>query len=79
MKIRRLASIKTAEEFSAYLKDNGITLPFTEKVSSGKGATLTRPYYLDGKTIGNRFAILPMEGWDGTLDGHPTDLVRRRW
>jgi 2,4-dienoyl-CoA reductase-like NADH-dependent reductase (Old Yellow Enzyme family) len=79
MKIRRLASIKTAEEFSAYLKDNGITLPFTEKVSSGKGATLTRPYDLDGKTIGNRLAILPMEGWDGTLDGHPTDLVRRRW
>ena len=35
--------------------------------------------YLNGKTIGNRFAILPMEGWDGTLDGHPTELVRRRW
>lgn len=27
----------------------------------------------------NRFAILPMEGWDGTDDGRPTDLVRRRW
>ena len=27
----------------------------------------------------NRFAILPMEGWDGTADGRPTDLVRRRW
>ena len=27
----------------------------------------------------NRFAILPMEGWDGTPDGRPTDLVRRRW
>jgi 2,4-dienoyl-CoA reductase-like NADH-dependent reductase (Old Yellow Enzyme family) len=29
--------------------------------------------------IGNRFCILPMEGWDGTEDGTPTDLVRRRW
>jgi len=29
--------------------------------------------------VANRFAVLPMEGWDGTTDGHPTDLVRRRW
>jgi len=29
--------------------------------------------------VGNRFAVLPMEGWDGTADGRPTDLVRRRW
>lgn len=28
---------------------------------------------------GIRFAVLPMEGWDGTTDGRPTDLVRRRW
>jgi NADPH2 dehydrogenase len=28
---------------------------------------------------GIRFAVLPMEGWDGTEDGRPTDLVRRRW
>src|SRR5262249_16271671 len=30
-------------------------------------------------TIGNRFCILPMEGWDGTTDGRPSDLTRRRW
>jgi 2,4-dienoyl-CoA reductase-like NADH-dependent reductase (Old Yellow Enzyme family) len=29
--------------------------------------------------IGNRFAVLPMEGWDGEPDGRPSDLVRRRW
>jgi 2,4-dienoyl-CoA reductase-like NADH-dependent reductase (Old Yellow Enzyme family) len=28
---------------------------------------------------GIHFAVLPMEGWDGTEDGRPTDLVRRRW
>jgi len=27
----------------------------------------------------NRFAILPMEGWDAGTDGRPTDLVARRW
>jgi 2,4-dienoyl-CoA reductase-like NADH-dependent reductase (Old Yellow Enzyme family) len=29
--------------------------------------------------VGNRFAVLPMEGWDGEADGRPSDLVRRRW
>jgi 2,4-dienoyl-CoA reductase-like NADH-dependent reductase (Old Yellow Enzyme family) len=74
MKIRRLASLKTADEFQQYLRDNNIALPLAENT-----AALNTPYQLDGKTIGNRFAILPMEGWDCTLDGHPTDLVRRRW
>ncbi|MBT8485833.1 MAG: NADH:flavin oxidoreductase, partial [Phycisphaerae bacterium] len=32
-----------------------------------------------GRRIGNRFAIHPMEGWDGDPDGRPTDLTRRRW
>ena len=34
---------------------------------------------LAGRRLGNRWAVLPMEGWDGTDDGRPTDLVRRRW
>jgi 2,4-dienoyl-CoA reductase-like NADH-dependent reductase (Old Yellow Enzyme family) len=29
--------------------------------------------------IGNRFAVLPMEGWDGEADGRPSELVHRRW
>jgi len=31
------------------------------------------------RTVGNRWAVLPMEGWDATSDGAPTELVRRRW
>jgi NADPH2 dehydrogenase len=34
---------------------------------------------VDGVRVGNRFCILPMEGWDGTADGEPSDLTRRRW
>jgi 2,4-dienoyl-CoA reductase-like NADH-dependent reductase (Old Yellow Enzyme family) len=34
---------------------------------------------VNGITIGNRFAIHPMEGWDGTSDGRPTELTTRRW
>jgi 2,4-dienoyl-CoA reductase-like NADH-dependent reductase (Old Yellow Enzyme family) len=34
---------------------------------------------MDGVRVGNRFCILPMEGWDGTPGGEPSDLTRRRW
>jgi 2,4-dienoyl-CoA reductase-like NADH-dependent reductase (Old Yellow Enzyme family) len=29
--------------------------------------------------IGNRFTIHPMEGWDGTPDGRPSEATVRRW
>src|SRR3954468_17859528 len=38
-----------------------------------------RPLAIANRTIGNRFAIHPMEGCDGTLDGAPDELTFRRW
>jgi len=29
--------------------------------------------------IGNRYAIHPMEGWDGNSDGTPSENTKRRW
>jgi 2,4-dienoyl-CoA reductase-like NADH-dependent reductase (Old Yellow Enzyme family) len=40
---------------------------------------LAQPLTIGSRTVGNRFAILPMEGWDATDDGRPTELVERRW
>jgi 2,4-dienoyl-CoA reductase-like NADH-dependent reductase (Old Yellow Enzyme family) len=34
---------------------------------------------LNGKTISNRYAVQPMEGWDGTATGGVTEHVLRRW
>ena len=34
---------------------------------------------MNGVRVGNRFCVLPMEGWDGTRDGEPSELTRRRW
>ena len=79
MSIRRLESLKTTADFSAYLNALGVSLPFDETVQSGTDSPLAQPYILSNRTIGNRFAVLPMEGWDGTTDGHPTELTRRRW
>ena len=38
-----------------------------------------KPLPVAGRTVGNRFAIHPMEGCDGTLDGAPDELTFRRW
>jgi len=34
MKIRRMASLKTADEFQKYLRENNITLPFAENTAA---------------------------------------------
>ena len=76
---RRIASLKTADDFAAYIGQLGITLPFDRELVTGSAAPLSRPYDLNGFRIGNRFSILPMEGWDGTEDGRPSELTVRRW
>ncbi|MBN1934007.1 MAG: NADH:flavin oxidoreductase, partial [Anaerolineae bacterium] len=80
MDYRRISTIKTAEEFRAYLDQNGIALGFDDEVLAGPGSPLAQSYTLkSGFTVGNRFCVLAMEGWDATPDGHPSDLIRRRW
>jgi NADPH2 dehydrogenase len=41
--------------------------------------TALTPLSIGRRRVGNRFAIHPMEGCDGTLDGAPDDLTFRRW
>ncbi|HAB16451.1 MAG TPA: NADH:flavin oxidoreductase [Verrucomicrobiota bacterium] len=79
MTFPKLSSLKTVADFRRRVDELGIDLPVSEEVHSNQlGAT----YFLEpdrARELGNRFAILPMEGWDATADGRPTDLVRRRW
>jgi NADPH2 dehydrogenase len=75
----KIASLRTVEQFRAHLEALGLALPFDEQLESGPGAPLAQPITADGLTIGNRFCVLPMEGWDGQPDGHPSELTRRRW
>jgi NADPH2 dehydrogenase len=77
--MRNVRSIKEAADFLAYAESLGVSVPFHETVQSGPGAPLAQHAVVNGRTVGNRFAILPMEGWDNTSDGKPTDLTRRRW
>ena len=80
MKYRRVASLKNAADLRDYLAQIDVDLGFDERMASGPDAPLAQSYRLrSGFTIGNRFCILPMEGWDGTTDGRPTELTHRRW
>ena len=76
---RRIASLKHAEEFADYIARLGLGLRFDREVLSGPSGPLAQPYSFDELRIGNRFCILPMEGWDGTEDGRPSELTTRRW
>ncbi len=77
---RRIASIKTPQGFRSTITDLGIALPFDDDVVNGPEAPLAQAYRLsDGFVIGNRFCVHPMEGWDGTLEGKPSELTYRRW
>jgi 2,4-dienoyl-CoA reductase-like NADH-dependent reductase (Old Yellow Enzyme family) len=73
----RVASLKTAAAFRTHLAKSGISLEFDDIVDAS--GALAQPLSVDGVRVGNRFCILPMEGWDGTRDGEPSDLTRRRW
>jgi 2,4-dienoyl-CoA reductase-like NADH-dependent reductase (Old Yellow Enzyme family) len=75
----RIAQLRTADQFRAHIAGLGIELPFDETVSVGPEAPLGQPYQFDNRIIGNRFSVLPMEGWDGSADGHPSEFTKRRW
>ena len=80
MTYHRVASFKSAADLRTHLAESHITLDFDETLENGPNAPLARPYCLpNGIIIGNRFCVLPMEGWDGTIEGCPTELTFRRW
>ncbi|HXI30607.1 MAG TPA: hypothetical protein VNG89_19345, partial [Vicinamibacterales bacterium] len=75
----RMASLKTAAALRAHLERSAIPLDFDEALAAPAESPLAQPIEAGGVRVGNRFCILPMEGWDGTRDGAPSDLTRRRW
>jgi NADPH2 dehydrogenase len=75
-----LAQLKTPAQLRAALESLGLDLSFDEELIPGTSGPLGQAYKLkDGFVIGNRFCIQPMEGWDGTTDGRPTEFTFRRW
>jgi NADPH2 dehydrogenase len=76
----RIAQLKTAAQFRHHIESLGIHLPFDETIDSWEDNPLGQTCVLkNGRQIGNRFAIQPMEGWDGTTNGMPSERTVRRW
>jgi len=75
----KLKSLQTPAGLRAHLEALGIAMPCDDIVASGPDSPLAQGLEVDGLTIGNRFAIHPMEGWDAGEDGAPSENTRRRW
>ena len=74
-----MASIRDAAALRAHLAELGAALPCDDVVETGARAPLAEPLDLGGVQVPNRFVIQPMEGWDATSDGRPSELTLRRW
>ncbi|WZO99161.1 NADH:flavin oxidoreductase [Isosphaeraceae bacterium EP7] len=65
---------KTVADLALDAERRGLTLRPADELDP-----LRRPYDLGGRRVGNRLAIQPMEGCDGTADGSPGELTLRRY
>lgn len=76
---KRLGALPDNEAFLAYLRELGLELPFDPAPPTGAASPLAQPLSRGGVALGNRICAQPMEGWDATPDGRPTDATFRRW
>lgn len=76
----RIARYRTVDEVIERFKELSIDLPIDHEVLTAEsGSPLASPLTMGSITAGNRFVIHPMEGWDATSDGLPTEPLLRRW
>ena len=78
----QVKSLRSVDDLRARAAELGVELPIDDEVDAD-GVLSTPVSFTDASAgtveLANRFAVLPMEGWDGTTDGRPTELVQRRW
>ena len=80
----KINSLKTVGEFRAqWLKVSsalgaGLTCD-DEILTAERESPLAQPLEFGDSVLGNRFVVHPMEGWDGNLDGTPSEKTLRRW
>ncbi|MFO0915997.1 MAG: NADH:flavin oxidoreductase [Pirellulales bacterium] len=75
----KVAQFRSAAAFQARLAELQLELPVDVQPVYGSASPLAAPFLISGFTVGNRWCIHPMEGWDGQADGNPSPLTVRRW
>ena len=71
---RKVTEFPDTNAFQKYLQEENININF----AAGQKA-MKQSIELYGRKLDNRWAILPMEGWDCDAAGVPTDFTLRRW
>ena len=74
-----IGGIRTVADFKSHLAELQLQIPCDDELQSGPSSALAQILSVDGKVIGNRFSIHPMEGWDGSVSGRPSEATIRRW
>ena len=74
-----MASLADVPGFLAHAAGSGLSFPCDLTIETGPAAPFAQPIEVCGRTMANRFCVLPMEGWDGLADGRPSDHTRHRW
>ena len=77
--ILRLGSVKDVTRFKEHLRSLHLPIPCDDELIVGLDSPFQKPLTRGQITIANRIAVQPMEGWDGTPDGNPTESTFRRW
>lgn len=77
--ILRLGSLKDVGRFREHVQDLGLEIPCDSEIVTAAQSPLRWPLNRGPFKIGNRIAVQPMEGWDATRDGAPSESTFRRW
>jgi NADPH2 dehydrogenase len=77
--ILRLGSLKDVGCFQAHVQVLDLKIPCDPQIVTGAQSPLRWPLDRRPFKVGNRIAVQPMEGWDATLDGLPSEKTIRRW
>lgn len=77
--IIKIATLRNTSMLRQRMAALGIDIPVDNNIKTAATSPLAAPMRIGPVTVGNRWAIHPMEGWDAGTDGRPNELVARRW
>lgn len=70
----KFGRMQNSQDFQQVMKADRLDFPVSDDMSA-----MLEPFELHGKIVPNRIGIQPLEGFDGTPDGCPSDLIFRRY
>lgn len=76
---RKIAQYKSADDLAKRFQELGYSIPVDSSIFLEATSPLAKPAKIGSFTVGNRWCIHPMEGWDANRDGSPTEATLRRW